>query len=335
MELLPLDPEIKLTFNQPMDTESVESNFSFSGTEGKVNGKISWNKGETEMTFVPDNLLGRNVGYILNLSATRKIERGLILGADYGAVFNTYDNFAVRDTKTDFGVITFTFFSPLAKANYKNLVSVFPAIDNLDAQVSEDGLSLVLYGDFIPDTNYTLEVSARLKDRWGQPLGDAFVLETRTPPLPSMLNVPFFGSTMAFVRPDEPVLYAQAANIQNVSTTVAPLSLQDFFSLQNSYDNQQAYAPSNSSTYSQTFELPPGDRSEVKLGLTQSNNQLLPGLYYVNLSSPQLEVFKEYLFGGIQSGKPDVQTWGNGSIGLGSGPAFANAGCQCARYDLR
>jgi len=292
MELLPLDPEIKLTFNQPMDTESVESNFSFSGTEGKLNGKFSWNKGETEMTFVPDNLLGRNVGYILNLSATAKSRGGLILGADYGAVFNTYDIFAVRDTKTDFGVITFTFVSPLAKANYNNLVSVFPAIDNLDTRVSEDGLSLVLYGDFIPDTNYTFEVSARVKDRWGQPLGDAFVLETRTPPLPSMLTVPFFGSSMAFVRPDEPVLYAQAANIQNVSTTIAPLSLQDFFSLQNSYDNQQAYVPSNSSTYSQTFELPPGDRSEVKLGLTQSNNQLLPGLYYVNLSSPQLESSK-------------------------------------------
>ncbi len=40
MELLPLDPEIKLTFNQPMDTESVESNFSFSGTEGALTGEF-------------------------------------------------------------------------------------------------------------------------------------------------------------------------------------------------------------------------------------------------------------------------------------------------------
>ncbi len=77
MELLPLDPEIKLMFNQPMDTESVESNFSFSGTEGKVNGKFSWNKEETEMTFVPDNLLGRNVGYIIEFERDRKIERGI------------------------------------------------------------------------------------------------------------------------------------------------------------------------------------------------------------------------------------------------------------------
>src|SRR5215210_983520 len=72
MELLPLDPEIKLTFNQPMDAESVEANFSFSGTEGALGGEFSWNEDETEMTFVPDDLLGRDVGYILNLGAAAK-----------------------------------------------------------------------------------------------------------------------------------------------------------------------------------------------------------------------------------------------------------------------
>jgi uncharacterized protein YfaS (alpha-2-macroglobulin family) len=301
MDLLPLEPEIKLTFNQPMDTESVESNFTFSGPEGALSGKFSWNEDETEMTFVPDNLLGRNVGYILNLSATAKSRGGLLLGADYGAVFNTYDNFAVKDINTDFGITTFTFTSPLAKANYNNLVSTFPEVDNLQAELSEDGLSLAVYGDFIPDTSYTFDLAARIKDRWGQPLGDSFVVETHTPPLPSMLNVALFGASMAFVRPDEPVLYAQAANIQNVSTIVAPLSLQDFFSLQNSYDNQQAYVPNEPSTFSQTFELPPGDTSQVKLGLAQSNNQLLPGLYYVNLSSPQLQSAKNvYLLASSQ-----------------------------------
>jgi hypothetical protein len=335
MGLLPLEPEIKLTFNQPMDTQSVESNFSFSGPEGAVNGKFSWNKDDTVMTFVPNNLLGRNVGYILNLGATAKSRGELILGTDYGAVFNTYDNFAVKETKTDFGVTTFTFVSPLAKANYKNLVSAFPGVDNLQPEVSEDGLSLSVYGDFLPDTTYTFELAARIKDLWGQPLGDAFVLETHTPSLPSTLNVALFGSSMAFIRPDEPVLYAQAANLKDVSTTVAPLSLQDFFSLQNSYDNQQAYVPNNEATYSQTFELPPGDTSEVKLGLAQSNNQLLPGLYYVNLSSPQLQSSKNiYLVASSQVnltfklGATEALVW---AVDLPSQTPVANA--PVAIYD--
>ncbi len=287
-ELLPLDSPIKLTFNQPMDRKSVESGFLFSGTEGTLNGKFSWNDDETEMTFTPDHLLGRNVGYILNLGATSQSKGGLILGTDYGAVFTTYDNFAVTGTQTDFGYSTFTFNSPLAKADYEDLVTVSPAVDNLQAAAAEDGLSLNVYGDFISDTNYVIELSARLKDRWGQSLGDPFVLEVRTPPLPSMLNVPMYGWAMTLVRPDEAALYANAVNIQNVNTTVAPLSLQDFFTLQNSYENQQAYTPGNPVALSQSFNLPPGGPSEVQIGLAQRNNQLLPGLYYVQLASPQI-----------------------------------------------
>ncbi|HSL45981.1 MAG TPA: Ig-like domain-containing protein [Anaerolineales bacterium] len=294
MELLPLDAEIKLTFNQPMDTESVESSFVFSGTEGTLPGKFSWNREKTELTFNPDDLLGRDVGYILNLGATAQSEGGLILGADYGAVFNTFDNFAVSDTKTEYGLTTFTFTSPLAKANYNNLVSVSPEVENLDVQVAEDGLSFILYGNFIPDTNYVIELSARIRDRWGQSLGDSFVFEMRTPPLPSSLNIPMYGWSMAFVRPDEPVLYANAVNISSTNVTIAPVPLPTFFSLKDSYENQQAYIPENPASFSQTYNLPPGGLTDVQIGLTESNNQLLPGLYYVQVSSPQIEAKNVY-----------------------------------------
>ena len=300
MELLPLDPEIQLTFNQPMDTESVESNFTFSGTEGALAGEFSWNEEETVMTFKPDDLLARNVGYTRNLDAVAQSQGGLSISTDYGAVYTTFDNFAVTDAKTEFGTTTFTFNAPLASANYNNLIGVFPELDNLQTQVSETGLELFVYGDYDPDTNYTFELSARIRDRWAQSLGDAFVVEVHTPPLPPMLQVPLFGWSMAFVRPDEPVLYADAVNIESVNTTVAPLTPQDFFSLQNSYDNQQAYVPSNASTLSQTFELTPGRTNEIQIGLAQQNNQLLPGLYYVQVASPQLEARNVYLVASSQ-----------------------------------
>ncbi len=300
MDLLPLDPEIKLIFNQPMDAGSVESNFTFSGTEGTLAGEFFWNEEQTEMTFIPNDVLARNVGYIVNLGAAAQSQGGMVLSADYGAVYTTYDNFAVASTKTELGTTTFTFTSPLARANYNNLISIFPEVDNLQTDVSENGLELYLYGEFAPDTTYTFELAARIRDRWGQSLGDSFIVETHTPPLPSMLNVPLFGWSMAFVRPDEPVLYADAVNIQNTTTTVAPLTLQEFFSLQNSYDAMQAYVPSNAGTYSQTFELPPGRTNEIQIGLAQQNNQLLPGLYYVQLSSPQVDARNMYLVASSQ-----------------------------------
>ena len=52
---------------------------------------------------------------------------------------------------------TFTFSSPLARANYDNLVSVSPALDNLNVEPAEDGLSLTVFGDFIPDSNYVMK----------------------------------------------------------------------------------------------------------------------------------------------------------------------------------
>jgi hypothetical protein len=124
----------------------------------------------------------------------------LILGTEYGAVYTTYDNFAVAGTNTDLRSTTFTFNAPLAEAHYDRLVTVSPEVDNLQAAASDDGLSLYIYGDFIPETNYVIELSARLKDRWGQSLGDSYMLDVHTPPMPSSLNVPVYGWSMTFVR---------------------------------------------------------------------------------------------------------------------------------------
>lgn len=41
-EFLSPNPEIKLTFNQPMDRQSVQLNFLLSGTAGSVNGTYAW-----------------------------------------------------------------------------------------------------------------------------------------------------------------------------------------------------------------------------------------------------------------------------------------------------
>jgi hypothetical protein len=118
--------------------------------------------------------------------------------------------------------------------------------------------------------------------------------------VPSSLSVSLFGWNMAFVRPDEPVLYAEAVNIQNVSTTVAPLSPEDFFSLSRSYEDLQTYVPGEPATYSQNLDLSSGSIADVKIGLTQSNNQLLPGLYYAHITSPQMEGSNFYLVASSQ-----------------------------------
>ena len=288
-EPLPLDPQIKVTFNQPMDTKSVEANFVLSGTSGALSGEFTWNEDATELTFTPDELLERNVGHILNVGAEAQSRGGMTLGVAYGAVLKTYDNFAVTSSKTEFNTTYFTFSAPLAKGEYDDLVNVTPAVDNLQADVTEDGLSLTLYGNFLPDTNYLVELSGNIRDAWGQSLGDIFQLDMRTPPLPAAITPRVFTSNVILVRPDEPVLYANVVNIQEANITVAPLSLTDFFSLQNSYENQQAYAPAEAITISESFESTSGQPQEAQLSLTAEDGQLPTGLYYVLPASPQIQ----------------------------------------------
>ncbi len=296
-----LDPEIKLTFNQPMDTASVESNFKFSGPNGSLTGTFQWSKDDTVLTFTPGERLERNVGYILNVRGVAKSKGGTNLNDDYGAVLNTFDQFAVGGTTINYGSIHVPLTAPLPKGDYDEFVKVSPQVDNLSVNVADDGLSFDVYGNFLPETNYTFEISAKLRDRWGQSLGDPFVLDFRTSPAPAMLVPQLYTSSVAFVRPDEPVLYTKVVNIQSADVTVAPLSVQDFLSLQGSYENQQSYVPTNVTLFQPKFTLQPSQTEDVTLPLARQNNQLLPGLYYVGLSSPQLTLSGKNIFFAVSS----------------------------------
>jgi alpha-2-macroglobulin len=288
-QLIPLDPEIQLTFNQPMDTDSVETNFLFSGPEGTLNGTFTWDENETTLTFLPERELARNVGYILNVGASVRSKGGMTLGEEYGAVFNTYDNFAVTATNVEYYSASITFSSLLPEGDYDDFIDVDPPVEDFSTSLMDDGQTLGVYGFFEPETNYQIEVAAQLRDRWGQSLGDPFIFNFRTAPAPSLLNVNVYNSATAFVRPDEPFLQAKAVNIQNADVTVAPLTLQEYFSLQNSYENQQAFSPSAYIVYPHVFNLPPSETQDVNLRLVEQGSQLLPGIYFLEVLSPQSE----------------------------------------------
>lgn len=298
---LPLDPQIRLTFNQPMDRASVESYFRFSGPEGEVDGSFTWEADDTILSFTPGKELERNAGYILNVDGQAKSKGGMALGYDYGEVFNTFDNFAVTGSNVEYYSVSFTFSSPLAEGNYDEYIKVNPPIDNFSTGLTEDGLSLGVYGFYEPETNYEIEVAAQLRDRWKQSLGDPYLFNFRTAPAQARLNVNAYNSSTAFVRPDDPALYGEAVNIQSADVTVAPLTLQEFLLLQNSYENQQAFNPSNSMVYPHTFNLKPSEAQDIKLRLAQQGSQLVPGLYYVGINSPELDQSGKNIYFAVSS----------------------------------
>jgi hypothetical protein len=223
---------------------------------------------------------------------------GTALGEDYGAVLNTYPDFAVAKTEPFLWTTNITFTAPLAEGDYQKSVTVTPAIDDFTVYLeTESRLTLYINGYFNPETDYEIELAGDVKDSWGQSLGESFVLEFRTPPMQPALEVNLFGSGATFVRPDEPVLYGKVVNVSRADVVVAPISLQEFLPLQNSYEAQQAYNPVNPIALQQTFETPPSQWQDVAVNLTQPDSPLTPGLYYVSVTAPQgTETFKRVIF---------------------------------------
>jgi alpha-2-macroglobulin len=61
-----LDDSFVLTFNQPMDSASLQQNLVLQDSSGSpVSGKFSWDKNSSVVTFKPDQLLNRDTGYTL------------------------------------------------------------------------------------------------------------------------------------------------------------------------------------------------------------------------------------------------------------------------------
>ena len=68
---------------------------------------------------------------------------------------------------------------------YNEAVTVTPAVENFDVftNVDEPEMTMYVNGSFLPDTEYAIELAGTMKDKWGQALGDPYVLNFRTPSL--------------------------------------------------------------------------------------------------------------------------------------------------------
>jgi uncharacterized protein YfaS (alpha-2-macroglobulin family) len=288
--LLDLDAAITLTFNEPMDTASVQSNFSFTGPNGKVNGAFKWNKNNSALTFTPSSLLARDSDYTLTLSAQAKGRGGTAIGYATTYSFHTYPDFYVASTKpTDYGVkenyssIVISLSAPVQDDDVSDLIKISPEGGQIYSY--NNGTDLNIYTDLLPETVYTLTISSALKDRWGQSLGKEFTLRFKTDKASPTFNFPYIGSGTYFVNAEDPQIYAQAMNVPDVKLTFGSVDLQTFLSLMapGNYDARNNYEPSDANTWVQTIEHATDNISEpVRIQVPEQGGGLPPGIYHLS-----------------------------------------------------
>ncbi|MCG2785209.1 MAG: Ig-like domain-containing protein [Anaerolineae bacterium] len=295
------EPEIAITFNQPMDKASVEADLQFEGPGGKINGNFEWNENATEMVFKPEGRLLRATSYRLGLSSASLARGGQGLQAGIQRNYITYPEFGVSFSepyeggvkKYDENVVVHMT-APLG--NYlsnelEKLVTVSPPVSNFWISASDE--VLYLYGIFDPEFLYTVTISGDLQDRWGSRLGADYTLQLRSNPPAPALMLPY--QPVVMVHSEDPRLSAQVTNLTYLDVSIGEISLEDFFRLNNDYQAREVFQPAEVSTWRETVAAGTGT-SAYAVPLTEKNSALRPGLYFVRITSGQLNTSNQPLF---------------------------------------
>ena len=293
---IPLDQPITLTFNQSMDTISVEGNFTlWDEANNFVGGIFEWQENNTVMIFTPDAPLARSTRYNIKLPFGAQALGGTPLGESYEYVFHTIPNLMVISTDPyqggtlrAYSSASIYFSGPLLDHDdLLDYITITPNVDNLRYWWNEDNDALNLNADFLPLTEYQVTIDANIPDPWGGTMSMDYPYTFTTGALDPTLHFGHYDTTL-FLMPQETSLSAQAANLNYVGTQLGVLPFNDFmtFLQPGYYDYYQNYQPPNFESWGQLLNLP-GDRMyTTELSLTPEGGGLTPGLYFMRLETP-------------------------------------------------
>jgi uncharacterized protein YfaS (alpha-2-macroglobulin family) len=297
-----LDSDIILTFNQPMDPDSVAEEFTMLEAENtRVRGEFTWNDDGTEFSFSPDNLLKRDRIYSLMLGEDTLSEGGTQIGLEYQATFQTIPELAVIRSEPDdngqkdvYSSVAIEFNSPIKLKDALKFITISPTVLDLETYADEEERTLWLSGFYEPDTAYNLTISPNLPDKWNGRLGQEFTLDFRTQPIEPSLLVST-GSDVVFLTPEQSRITVQVTNLDELTYSLGVVPLEDFQELMapGNYEARQSYRPERELTLIRNLDIPANQSTPVEIPLTFEGGPLTPGIY-----SLRFNVGLDYIYPG-------------------------------------
>lgn len=295
-----LNRDITLTFNQPMDPDSVENNFALLDPDSKpLDGQSSWNEDVTVLTFNPRNLLKRNTVYTILLNEQAQTSAGTPLLSGLRSSFRTAPPLRVLGTEplqgglgNVYAPVNIYFDAPIQSKDVLQFITFEPEVPNLQAFTDDDDRTLRLIANFAPSSAYTLIISPNLPDAWYGRLGKEFTLNFRTQSLDPNLIVSY-GSDILFLTPQDSSLRVQATNLTNISLSLGKLPTTDFIGMMapGGYQLRQSYQPEVQRNFSRTLDLPLNRTQAVDIPLSLGSGSLTPGLYYLKFNFENEQIY--------------------------------------------
>lgn len=295
---IPLDTEFIVRFNQPMDQPATEAAFSLTGDGGTpVAGSFKWNETGSELTYVAGALLPRNIAHYLTINAgaagaggtplENPQQMGFVTVPVLNYLTSQFDESQKLQTYSGYAGFNITFTAPLEqKQAFDEIVTISPEVSGWSVSAYND--YLYLGGYFEPSTDYILSISTGLVDAWGGALAAPVSLAFKTEPLPAAIIVPITrvaGSTL-LIMPWDQTIRAQVNNVQRISVSRAPLTVEDYIISTSSTGMLDLFYPD--ATWSQAVGGDLNQQQSVNMRLSSSGGGLAPGLYGFRYEAPEI-----------------------------------------------
>jgi uncharacterized protein YfaS (alpha-2-macroglobulin family) len=239
---IPRDSLIALTFNQMMDTSSVEAAFTLTGPDQvRISGINEWNDDQTEFTFTPNVLLDYNVSYDVRLAPSARSAGGSSLSATFQSTFTTVHRPAVTTSsptadgvKATYTSVEIQFNAPMDQASLLTSLQVTPQIENLGTYWRSSENTLVVYGDYQPSTPYQLSISQGAFDPYGTSLPAPFLLNFSTSPLPPSANFTRYSTVLTLTTDGPQQIEVSHRNTDRLDLELYKLTMDQFLALMQS-----------------------------------------------------------------------------------------------------
>jgi hypothetical protein len=298
---LPLDATFVISYNQPMDPQSVETYFGLL-EDGKnpVPGQITWDEQNLHMTFQPDSLLSRDTNYTLSLDSQAQAQGGTTLDEPLMLVYTSNPPVAIINSdppeggvKPNYQSVTLSLNAPVLDEDLKRYFSLEPAVSNFGVYWNPYDRQIYVDGAYLPSQSYTLRVSPDLPDRWGGSLGSEFILNFSTAPLQPSIMITN-ASEALFLTAQDDSLPAQVTNLPILNLSLGSASLPDFIAMlsgDNGYEYRRNYQPADQRSWQQNLEIAPNTSQPVQVYVSPERTPLSPGLYHLRFDKLPADIY--------------------------------------------
>lgn len=247
---VPLDGEIVVEFNQPMDQLSVQNSFAVTTIDGaNVPGNFNWDEDDRTVTFVPSAGFAYDGFYLVEITSEALGAGGTPLSREVSWQFSSVATPAVAfsepfNGQTDWDVfrgVRINFTAPMDEDTIdSSLIVSEPELPDPDAVFYNRFDSSLTIGSYLePSTTYTITLLPGAADPNGTTIDQAYTFSFTTAPLQPEVILNTQGIYGLYDGSRETELFVLHRNVDSINFTLSQIDLSTFVTLAESFEFEQ------------------------------------------------------------------------------------------------